>query len=74
MLDDNAEYSVDDPKPAAVQTDPALREIDEALADDVEHLLQGGFDTVSEVLDEIFDDQAVMMDDAEGESGDDESV
>ena len=40
---------------------PTLRELDEALADDVEHLLDSEFDAVSDVLNNVFDQHAAIV-------------
>jgi hypothetical protein len=54
------EYEIPEQAPirsADAARDPALQEIDEALADDVESLLHGDFEAVSAVLDDVFDDR-----------------
>ncbi|MDY7109021.1 MAG: hypothetical protein SYC29_10340 [Planctomycetota bacterium] len=45
--------------------DSTLAEIDEALAEDVEELLEGSYEVVSRVLDDVFDEHAIAVPDGE---------
>ena len=44
-----------------MKRDLALQQIDRALADDVDGLLEGDYDAVSQVLDDVFDEQASIV-------------
>ncbi|UCD74960.1 MAG: hypothetical protein JSV91_14380 [Phycisphaerales bacterium] len=68
--DEVAARSVGAPGTKAVQVpagadatggEAALNALDEALADDVDHLLEGSFESVDEVLDGVFEEQAVLV-------------
>ncbi len=56
-------------EPESAEGDPerdlSLQEIDRALADDVDSLLNGDFEAVAEVLNDVFDEEAMIVEEPE---------